>query len=336
MNALLAVLAFLLTALPIAAQTKILVAKNRTPIAFARDYPGGIAYPTICDEQERLYVKATGRGPGMVGPLFRVSARGVVEAEFDTTGALVNRYAARPDGGVIMVHSDGRTKFIDNFGPDGTRESSLPLERPPVPFWPSQLAVFRSGEILVSGMQIRTTYKASTAIFDSTGHLVKQLVLDGDAAIENAIAEDTDAQKRNSWAIDTSVAITGDDGLAYLMRATSPGLPVTVYAISPDGEVVHQIVVRAPSPKAGPNWGIRVGKNRLAVQFTQSCGGASSDSCRPQTYTVVDATTGKQLAVYEAAKEAEGTMACFVPNPDRFLIFSQNQHGLDIVEAEPK
>ena len=267
----------------------------------------------------------------MVGPLFRISSKGVVEAEFDTTGALINRYAARPDGGVIMIYSDG-PKFINSFAPDGIRESSVVLERPPVPFFPSQLAVFRSGEILVSGVQYRP-YKASTAIFDPTGHLVKQLVLDGDVAIENAISQDNRAQQQNNWAIDTSVAITGDDGLVYLMRATSP---VTVYAISPDGEVVHQIVVRAPSPKAGPNWGIRVAKNRLAVQFVQSCGGASSDSCSRQSYTVVDATTGKQLAVYEASKEAEGTMACFVPNPDRFLIFSQNQHGLDIVEAEPK
>jgi hypothetical protein len=336
MNALLAVLAFLLTALPIAAQTKILVAKNRTPIAVTGDYRGGFAYPTICDEQGHLYVKLF-EDPhhGMVGPLFRLSSKGVVEAEFDTTGALINRYAARPDGGVIMIHSDGSTKFIDNFAPNGVRESSIRLDRPPTPFFPSQLAVFPSGEIFISGMQY-LGYKAASAIYEPTGHLVKQLVLDGDAAIENAIAQDTPAQKQNISAIDTSVAITGDDGLVYLMRATSPGSPVTVYAISPDGEVVHQIVVRAPSPKAGPNWGIRVAKNRLAVQFVQSCGGASSDSCRPQTYTVVDATTGKQLAVYEAAKEAEGTMACFVPNPDRFLIFFQNQHGLDIVEAEPK
>lgn len=327
---------FLLTALPIAAQTKILVAKNRKPIAVAGEHRGGFAYPTICDEQGHLYVKLF-EDPhhGMVGPLFRLSSKGVVEAEFDTTGGLINRYAARPDGGVIMIHSDG-SLFIDNYVPDGTHESSVALERPPVPFFPSQLAVFRSGEILVSGLQTRQGYKASTAIFDPTGHLVKQLVLDGDVAIEYAIAQDTRAQQQHSSAIDTSVAITGDDGLVYLVRATSPGFPVTVYAISPDGEVVHQIVVRAPSPKAGPNWDLRVAKNRLAVQFVQSCGGASSDSCRPQTYTVVDTTTGKQLAVYEAAKEAEGTMACFVPNPDRFLIFSQNQHGLDIVEAEPK
>ena len=38
MNALLAVLALLLIAVPIAAQTKNLVAKSRTPIAVAGDY----------------------------------------------------------------------------------------------------------------------------------------------------------------------------------------------------------------------------------------------------------------------------------------------------------
>jgi hypothetical protein len=164
MNALLVVLAFLLTALPIAAQTKIRVAKSRTPIAFAGDYPGGIAYPTICDEQGRLYVKGTGRGPGMGGPLFRLSRTGVVEAEFDTTGALINRYAARPDGGVIMIYS-GDAKFVGNFAPDGTRESSVHLQRAPTPFHPDQLAVFPSGEMLIAGVQYRSgpSYKASAA-----------------------------------------------------------------------------------------------------------------------------------------------------------------------------
>jgi hypothetical protein len=148
-------------------------------------------------------------------------------------------------------------------------------------------------------------------------------VLDGDLVIESAIGSDTRAQQQNNQAIGWSMAITGDDGLVYLMRATSP---VTVYAISSAGEVVHQIVVLAPSGKASPpyDFGIRVAKNRLVVQFSRNA------------YTVVDATTGEQLATYESDKEATGTMACFVPDPDRFLIFSQNKHGLDIVEAEPK
>jgi hypothetical protein len=53
------------------------------------------------------------------------------------------------------------------------------------------------------------------------------------------------------------------------------------------------------------------------------------------TYAVVDATTGRQLAAYEADQEAKGPIACYAPDPDRFFIFSDTR-GLDLVEAEPK
>jgi hypothetical protein len=334
MNKILAAFALLsVPALPMAAQTKVLVAKSRVPVSVPGDYHGGIAFPTACDEQGRLYVKLVKAGPGMVGPLFRLSSKGVVEAEFDTSGALINRYAVRPNGGVIMMHTDGRIKFVDNFAPDGTRESSVALERPPDPFFPSQLAVFHSGEILISGLQYQPGYKAATAIYDPTGRLVKQLVLDGDVDIERAIDKDTRSQQQNTSAIDTSVAITGDDGLVYLMRATSPA---SVYAISAAGDVVRKIVVSPPTSTGSPYFGLRVVKNRLVVKFSRSCDStADSNSCRSSTYAVVDATTGQRLAAYEADKEAADTMACYAPDPDRFFIFSDRQ-GLDIVDAEPK
>jgi hypothetical protein len=320
------------TALSIVAQTKLLVAKSRVPVSVVGEYHGGIAFPTACDEQGRSYVKLVKTGPGMLGPLFRLSTKGVVEAEFDTSGALINRYAVRPDGGVIMMRVDEATKIVDSFTSDGTRGSSIALERPPTPFFPSQLAVFHSGEILISGLQYQPGYKAGTAIYDPTGRLVKQLVLDGDAEIENAITKDTRAQQQNTSAIATSVAITGDDGLVYLMRATSPA---SVYAISAAGDVVRKIVVSPPSGTGSPYFGIRVVKNRLVVQFHRNCDStAASDSCRSSSYAVVDATTGQKLAAYEADKEAAGTMACYAPAPDRFYI--SDRHDLEIVEAEPK
>jgi hypothetical protein len=327
------------TTLPIAAQTKILVAKSRVPVSVAGDYHGGIAFPTACDEQGRLYVKLIKAGPGMVGLLFRLSSKGVVEAEFDTSEAVINRYAVRPNGGVTMLRINGGKKFIDNFAPDGTRESSVALDRPPIPFFPSQLAVFHSGEILLSGLQYRAgpSYKASTAIYNPAGHLVKQFALDEDAEVERRIdagdGEEASLQQGHSEAVDTSVAITADDGLVYLMRATSPP---SVYAISAVGDVVRKIVVRPPTATGTPNFGLRVVKNRLVVQFHRSCDvTADPDSCRSSTYAVVDATTGQKLAAYEADKEAAGTMACYAPDPDRFYIYS-DRHGLDVVEAEPK
>jgi hypothetical protein len=325
------------TAVPMAAQTKILVAKSRVPVSVAGDYPGGIAFPTSCDEQGRSYIKRIKGGPGMVGPLFRLSSKGVMEAEFDTSGAVVNRYAVRPDGGVVMLRVDGATEILDNFAPDGTRESSVVLERPSTPFFPSQLAVFHSGEILISGLQFQPGYKASTAIYDPAGHVRKQLVLDGDAEVEHAIeagdVKDISTQQPHKEAVGRSVAITGDDGLVYLMRATSPA---TVYAISAAGNVVRKIAVRAPTPTGLPDFGIRVVKNRLAVQFSRSCNSALGvDSCRGSTYAVIDATTGQRLADYEADKELAGPIACYAPDPDRFFVFSE-WHGLEIVEAEPK
>jgi hypothetical protein len=341
MNKLPVVLALLyVTALPMVAQTRILVAKTRTPVSVAGDYlPGNIALPTACDEQGRLYVKLIKPGPGMVGPLFRLSTKGVAEAEFDTSEAVINRYAVRPGGGVIMLRMNGGKKFIDNFASDGTRESSVALERPPISFFPFQLAVFHSGEILLSGLQYRQgpSYQASTAIYDPAGHLVKQLGLDGDEEIERKIdaggGKDAALQQGHSEAVDKSVAITADDGLVYLMRATSPP---AVYAISVAGDVVRKIVVKAPNAAETPTFGIRVAKNRLVVQFRRSCDNTTDpDSCRSSAYAVVDATTGKRLAAYEADQEAAGTMACYAPDPDRFFIFSGG-HGLDIVSAEPK
>jgi hypothetical protein len=95
-------------------------------------------------------------------------------------------------------------------------------------------------------------------------------------------------------------------------------------------------VVNAPGNTGSPNFGIRVAKNRLVVQFHRSCDSTVDGSCRSSSYTVVDATTGKRLAAYEADKEAAGTMACYAPDPDRFYIFSESQDALDIVEADPK
>jgi len=338
MNPLAEVVALLcLTVLPTAAQTKVLVAKNRIPTNVAFDEPRSYALPTLCDQQGRIYVKLV--KSGMVGPLLRLSSKGLLEAEFDTTGELVNIYAARRNGGVAMVRTDPHTKFVDNFGPDGTRESSVPLERPPVPFFPMQIAVFPSGEILVAGLQYHPGYKASTAVYDPAGHLVKQFTLDGDAEREHAIAtgdpKDSRGSRASNEAVSRSVAITGDDGLVYLMRATSPA---TVYAISAGGEVVRTIVVSAPFDAAFPSFGLRAVKNKLAVSFYRHCDDTFGGGCRGKAYTVVDATTGKKLADYETEEETNGPIACYAPDPDRFFAFSiaADKHHLEIVEAGPR
>jgi hypothetical protein len=328
------------TALPMAAQTKILAARSRvSSVTF--DGFRSFALPTACDEQGRSYVKLVKPEPGMIGPLLRLSSKGELEAEFDTVGALMNIFAVRPNGGVAMMHVDG-AKFVDNFGPDGKREASVRLDRLPIPFFPMQIAVFPSGEILIAGQQYNPGYKGSTAIYDPAGHLVKQFVLEGDAETEHAIevgdARYANAPREGNKTLGPSAAITGDDGLVYLMRATSPA---TVYAISAAGEVIRKIVVKAPTEMGLPAFGIRVVKGKLAVKFYRRCEGAMPfDSCRGSVYTVVDAKSGQELADYEAPDESDvsGPLACYAPDPDRFFTFwtPPGQHGLEIVEAASK
>ncbi len=333
----LAVALLCLTALPMAAQTKVLVAKSRVSTSILAG--GSFALPTDCDEQGRLYVKLVKPGTAMEGPLLRLSAKGVREAEFDTSGELVNVYGVRPNGGVVMLHVEG-AKVVDNFGPDGKHESSVQLERAPTPFFPYQIAVFPSGEILIAGVQYHPGYRASTAVYDPTGHLVRQFVLDGDAEIERAV-EVGDARYTRSLGggnetISRSVAITGDDGFAYLMRATSPA---TVYVISAAGEVVRKLVVSAPTDDGLPDFWIRVAKNKLAVRFRSGCDRPLGfHSCEGTEYTVVDATTGKRLADYATDKDATGTTACYAPDADHFFTFrlTSDQQHLEIVEAGPK
>jgi hypothetical protein len=332
MNNLAAVALLWATALPMTAQTKVLVVKSRVPSSVESD--GNFALPTACDEQGRFYVKLVKPGPGMAGPMLRLSSKGALETEFDTSGALTNIFAVRPNGGVAMVHLDGATKVVDNFGPYGRHESTVRLERPAIPFFPSQIAVFRSGEILLAGVQYHPGYRASTAIYDPTGHLVKQFVLDGDSEIERAIesgdARYTRAPQEGNEPVSRSVAITGDDGFVYLMRATSPA---TIYVISAAGEVARKIVATAPTDKGLPE-AIRVVKSKVAVKFSRSCDSPLDfSSCQGTTYTVMDATTGERLADYGAEKEAAATLACYAPDPDRFLTFSVAQHHLEIVEA---
>jgi hypothetical protein len=340
MNKLAAAALLCLNALPITAQTKVLVAKSRVPSGVAFDSYLSFGLPTACDNQGRAYVRLLKPVSGMVGPLFRLSSKGALEAEFDTEGEVMNVFAVRPNGGIAMVHLDGATKVVDNFGPDGKHESTIRLERPPVPFFPMQIAVFRSGEILLAGSQYHPGYKASTAIYDSTGHLVKQLVLDGDAEIERAVevgdARYTRALGEGNASVMPSVAITADDGFVYLMRATSP---TTVYVISAAGEVIRKIVVNAPTDAGLPRSDIRVVKDKLAVSFFRACDDAYDlTSCHGRFYTVVDSKTGRRLADYDAQKDVDGPLACYAPEPDRFFTFSipPGGHHLDIVEVEPK
>src|SRR5689334_21084256 len=117
----LAAVALLLAAPVLAtAQGKPLVLKNRIRTDVAFEGYRSFLLPSGCDEQERAYVMLD--NPDMQGnePLLKISSKGVLEAKFDTSGFLMQRYAVRPHGGVLLIRVDdfGR-KLIENFNGEG-------------------------------------------------------------------------------------------------------------------------------------------------------------------------------------------------------------------------
>ena len=225
---------FFVSSLSVFGQIKLLVVAATMPTTIKFEGYRNFALPSFCDESGRSYVKLLQPGKGMAGPLFRISDKGVAEAEFDVSGALGNTFAVWPNGGIAAAHLQGKTKVIDRFDPNGEHAEEIWLEQPPVPFFPMQIAIFPSGGILLAGAQYQRGDEASTAVYSPEGQLIKQIALEGDAALSD----------RSS--ISRSVAITGDDGNVYLLRATSPP---AVYAISSKGEVRHKIVVTESGPR---------------------------------------------------------------------------------------
>jgi len=317
------------------AQSSVLAPVSRTPIIGADGRAYGVMFPTACDEQGRAYVKLLWGEPENVEPLLRISDKGVVEVQFDMSREMPLRYATRPDGGVVMFHSDEHGRFLDSFASDGKRESSMRLEPTPTPFFPSQLAVFQSGEVFIAGQQIKPSYKASAAIYNPSGALIKQLTFEEDVKREQEIVNDSGAQRMNARAVNESVATSGDDGLVYLMRPTNP---ILIYAISRAGEVVRTLHVTAPAGAGDPRFGLRVVNNRLMIQYRRDCG-PDAKACVGSVFAIVDTDSGKSLAVYEAnTKDVAGTVTCYVPDPDRFFLLSHalGREGWEIVEARAK
>jgi hypothetical protein len=77
---------FSVWALPSGAQIKPLTVLSTLPTTVTFEGHRSFALPTFCDEKGRSYIKLWESGKGMAGPILRISEKGLVEAEFDTTG----------------------------------------------------------------------------------------------------------------------------------------------------------------------------------------------------------------------------------------------------------
>jgi hypothetical protein len=231
-----------------------------------------------CDDDGNIYARTEHPEDeddnGTKVPVQRIRPDGSVTGSFRVTDAgpdiSAMDFFVSGDGKVYedaWTH-DGKFVHILEFSSDGSLKSNLALD-PETSIYPYQIAVFKSGEFLVSGLHGLHVQTPFTAVFDTKGKLIKKIYEPEDEdSRQKAEAGDaafvSDSGYGNYYASHGDVAL-GSDGNAYLLRAVSPAL---IYVISPKGEVVRKLRIES----SDPGWvarTIRSASGRLAISFAQ-------------------------------------------------------------------
>jgi hypothetical protein len=180
-----------------------------------------------CDAKGNVFVTAwnpEGEGPAD-RPLMMFDSAGVLKVHFASVRKDLGLSAAAPsyqppyqptalvsDGGVARLVWSYDGMSLDVFSADGKLKSKTPLDPPAI--IPYQLAVFPSGESLVSGLEhvhsrrALGAYKSFTAIYSKDGQILKRLSLPEDAEID-AAAELGGLQVRSGSDVRESGSLVG-------------------------------------------------------------------------------------------------------------------------------
>lgn len=295
-----------------------------------------------CDSEGNVYLKLDAFGEsgirkfspsGQPLALFRASAVPDLIVQhagyfFVTLGAEVYQ--------VVFVQKSLK-RYILVFDKEGNYKSTIKLDTKHS-FMVSQLAVFPSGELLVSGLQDDSSSPVGvplTAIYSSTGALLREVNLGGDAKLrdlaskgdERIVAPD---HPSNNSAIELGTAEPAPDGNIYLMRMFSPA---PVYAISAGGSVVRNFQVDPGDRKYVPVH-MHVSGNTIAILFR-------NDLTKQGLMKLVD-LEGHEIATYaipddKSDKPLGPAFACYMPRPDRFTFLTTMEEGrLGFKIAEPR
>jgi hypothetical protein len=315
----------------VTAQTKVLHPREPTTLKFKLGWNDSPSNDATCDPKGNIFVTVwnpAGEDPSD-RPLLEFDNAGLLKAKFASSRKdlglsrfedHVEPLALLPEGELARVAWSRDSFYLAKYAADGKLQSRTKLDPPAI--IPYQLAVFRSGEILVSGLEhnhsVRSisSYKSFTAIYDKNGRLLKRLSLPEDAEIEAAIeAGDSRyamALRSGNRAVSGGNAKLGEDGNVYLMRRTSP---VTIYVISSSGALVRTLHIETPNSGELP-FDMQLSGDRIALQFLMGCAGEGGQ-CSGVNLRVADSMSGEKLASYDD-EHFWGSLACFTASPERF------------------
>jgi hypothetical protein len=271
-----------------------------------------------CDEDGNIYLRPyisqrVSGLPGSTSPVQRMKPDGTMAEVFQNTDAdgtklPVTGVSVSADGKVYEAAWTPSDVYVISFAKDGSVQSRTRIQT--AYFQPYQLAVFKSGEFLLSGTKGKDGHAPFTAVFSSDGKLLKELTEPEDedmakkaqAGQRGFVSENT--PNFGNSTIEFGDAVSGSDGNVYLMRATAPA---QIYAISSHGEVVRKLKIDAGNSGFVAHT-IRAAKDGLAITF-----GVPFE----KTETIIKVVTysGDPIATYRSADQNL--------NPQMFACYSQ-------------
>jgi len=205
-------------------------------------------------------------------PIQKLKADGTLDHAYSNPDAQPDWWGmdffVSPSGEVFQVGINEKSLaiYLIDFFPDGSVKSTTQIAAEA--FHPYQMAVFKSGQILLSGIKGEQGRTPFTAVFTSTGKMIKEVVDKNDKELEKRASgeEPVPGFQKSSFgnrAVQFGEAISGSDGNVYLLRSGSPAL---VYAVSPHGDVVRKFTVDAGDPELMAV-SMKAAPGQLAVAF---------------------------------------------------------------------
>lgn len=285
--------------------------------------------PFRCDGDGNLYYRKATADPQV--SVDKYDAKGRLQTSF----AIVNTgikdvvpysFFVTKKGEVFQAAGikGGHDTYVVSYSSDGQVASKTKLDIQD--FAPYNLAVFPSGEYLIGGYQ-HPHHKGDaeyplTALFDSSGKLVKNIQIKRDSSI-------TDDSQPSQPVTGVNLAVAAgqvgvaDDGNAYLLRNTDPAL---IYGVSAAGELVRTITVKSDLLGALP-YSMLVSGNDAAILF-------SLKDTNETELRIIDLTTGDTKAVLKPVAQLGRQLAC--ANPPDFTFLSAKDGQRIIYRAAPQ
>jgi hypothetical protein len=277
----------------------------------------------MCDEGGNVYTRVPDDGSSQASlhaPVHKLNADGSLSSTFEIANAALDAslhdFFVTSDGKVYLVawgqtHGEpGWHAYALQFTANGELKSTVQINTKQHIF-PSHIAAFESGEILVTGKQGEKENTPFTGVFTASGKLIKEIFEPEDEELgrraELGDADVVHGSGSGNDAVDLGAAAGGPDGNVYLMRSTSPAL---IFAVTARGEVVRKFPVSTGDPLMFP---VRLQSfpGGIAVLFSRSGFG--------RVLKVVD-SEGNPIATYGLDRGLTvGDFACYAPPAFTFL-----------------